>query len=403
MEAKRWGQIKEIYDRALYLSRDEREVFLAEACAADDDLRREIETLLAAHEDAGSFLQSPALEVAALEIVSDEVTSPTVQLIGRELANYRIVSLLGRGGMGEVYLAEDKRLHRKIALKLLPSEFTNDAERVRRFERESKAASATNHPNILTIYEIGQAEGLRFIATEFVDGVTLRQSMQRDGMSIAESLSVAIQVAGAVSAAEEAGIIHSDIKPESVMVRRNGMVKVLDFGLAKLTEPNLPVMDSQAATLQRNSTDTGVVMGTPRYMSPEQVRGEKVDARSDIFSLGVTLYEMLTGRAPFTGATAGDYLASILKDDPPELTEMNSKVTPQLGRLVRRCLEKQPERRFHSAHDFGYALEALSASSGARLETASVVQSRLFGQARLAWIVAALFMFVAVGVILAYF
>src|SRR5262245_33828326 len=232
MEAKRWGQIKEIYDRALDLSQEQREGYLAEACAADDDLRREVESLLAAHDDAGSFLQSPAVEAAAQEIVADEDTSPASQLIGRELANYKIVSLLGRGGMGEVYLAEDKRLRRKVALKLLPARFTNDAERVRRFEREAKAASATNHPNILTIYEIGQAEGLRFIATEFVDGVTLRQAMQNDGLSIAESLAIAIQVAGALSAAHEAGIIHRDIKPENVMARRNGIVKVLDFGLA---------------------------------------------------------------------------------------------------------------------------------------------------------------------------
>src|SRR5262245_17295858 len=222
MDAKRWGQIKEIYDRALDLRDEEREGFLAEACGGDDDLRREVESLLAAHEDAGQFLQSPAVEVAALEIVADEVASPAPQLIGRDLANYRIVSLLGRGGMGEVYLAEDKRLHRKVALKLLPARFTNDTERVRRFEREAKAASATNHPNILTIYEVGQTEGLHFIATEFVDGVTLRQALQSDGMSIAESLSVAIQVAGALAAAHEAGIIHRDIKPENVMVRRDG-------------------------------------------------------------------------------------------------------------------------------------------------------------------------------------
>jgi len=388
MDAKQWGQIKEIYDRAVDLCSDERESFLAEACGNDTEMRREVESLLASHDDAGTFLQAPAVQVAAREIVADEDTSPALQLIGRELANYKVVSLLGRGGMGEVYLAEDKRLHRKVALKLLPAQFTNDSERVRRFEREAKAASATNHPNILTIYETGQAEGLHFIATEFVDGVTLRQSMQNDGMSIAESLSVAIQVAGALAAAHEAGIIHRDIKPENVMVRRNGMVKVLDFGLAKLTEPNLAVMGSQSATLRRNSTDSGVVMGTPRYMSPEQVRGGKVDARTDIFGLGVVLYEMLAGRAPFTGATASDCMAGILKDDPEELTGMNSKVSPQLERLVRRCLEKQPERRFHSAHDLGYALEAISTQSGARLEVASVVQTRLFDRARLGWLVA---------------
>src|SRR5215470_7487914 len=227
MDAKRWTQIKEVYDRALDLCGDERESLLAKACGDDDDLRREVASLLAAHEGAGTFLQSPAVEVAAREIVADEVIFPAPQPIGRELANYRIVSLLGRGGMGEVYLAEDKRLRRKVALKLLPAQFTNDAERVRRFEREAKAASATNHPNILTIYEVGQAEGLRFIATEFVDGVTLRQSLQSGGMSVAESLSVAVQVAGALSAAHEAGIIHRDIKPENVMVRRNGILRVL--------------------------------------------------------------------------------------------------------------------------------------------------------------------------------
>src|SRR5262250_53271 len=245
MEAKWWKRIKEVYNRALDLSGDERDGYLTEACGDDDDLRHEVESLLAAHEDAGTFLQSPAVEVAARGIAADEVSSPTPQFIGRELANYKIISLLGRGGMGEVYLAEDKRLHRKVALKLLPAQFTNDAERVRRFEREANAASATNHPNILTIYEIGQAEGLRFIATEFVDGVTLRQAMQSDGMSIAESLSVAIQVAGALSAAHEAGIIHRDIKPENVMVRRNGIVKVLDFGLAKLKPQQNIQVDSQ--------------------------------------------------------------------------------------------------------------------------------------------------------------
>src|SRR5262245_58856412 len=386
MEAKRWGQIKEIYDRALYLSRDEREVFLAEACAADDDLRREIETLLAAHEDAGTFLQSPAIEVAAREIVADEVTSPAPQLIGRELANYKIISLFGRGGMGEVYLAEDKRLHRKVALKLLPAQFTNDAERVRRFEREAAAASATNHPNILTIYEIGQAEGLRFIATEFIDGATLRQSLQSGRMSIATSLSVAIQVAGALSAAHEAGIIHRDIKPENVMVRRDGIVKVLDFGLAKLKpQQNLPV-DSQVAT-QREITDPGTVMGTVGYMSPEQVCGREADTRADIFSFGMILYGMLSGKRAFNGASVADVMSAILKEEPPELGETNAKISTALEKIVRRCLEKKPERRFQTASDLTFALEALGASSGERLENlaASTIRKREL----LAWLVAA--------------
>src|SRR5215468_7037901 len=201
MEAKRWGQIKEIYDRALNLCDEGREDFLAEACVGDDDLRREVESLLAAHANAGTFLQSPAVEVAAREIITDEVTSPAPQLIGRELANYKIISLLGRGGMGEVYLAEDHRLHRKVALKMLPAQFTNDAERVRRFEREASAASATNHPNIITIHEIGQVDGAHYIVTEFIDGHTLRQRMQTAKMSLSEVVDVAIQVAHALEAA----------------------------------------------------------------------------------------------------------------------------------------------------------------------------------------------------------
>src|SRR5262245_52528526 len=233
MDAKRWGQIKEIYSRALDLSLEERESCLAEACASDADLRREVETLLAAHEDAGSFLQSPAVKVAAREIAADEVTSPAPQLIGRELANYRIVSLLGRGGMGEVYLAEDKRLRRKVALKMLPAEFTNDSDRVRRFEREASAASATNHPNIITIHEIGQVDNAHYTVTEFIDGQTLRQRMQAAKLSLNEVIDIAIQVAQALEAAHSAGIVHRDIKPENVMVRRDGLVKVLDLESAK--------------------------------------------------------------------------------------------------------------------------------------------------------------------------
>jgi serine/threonine protein kinase len=323
MDAKRWEKIKEIYDRALDLNYDERDGFLTEACDGADDLRREVESLLAARVNAGTFLQSPAVEVAAREIVADEDTSPSPRLIGRELANYRIVSLLGKGGMGEVYLAEDKRLHRKVALKLLPARFTNDAEWVRRFEREAKAASATNHPNIITIHEIGQADGAHYIVTEFIDGQTLRQRMQIAKLSLREVVDIAIQVAQALEAAHSAGIIHRDIKPENVMVRRDGIVKVLDFGLAKLV-----MAESGAVTLKKADTTPGMVMGTPKYMSPEQACGEELDARTDLFSFGAMLYEMSTGSAPFKG---------------------DSKA--ELERIIGKALEKDRNLRCQSARE----------------------------------------------------
>jgi serine/threonine-protein kinase len=355
MDVKRWGQIKEIYDRALDLSRDERQVFLAEACAGDDDLRREVESLLAAHEDAGTFLQSPAVEVAARDIVADEVTSPAPQLIGRELANYKIISLLGRGGMGEVYLAEDHRLRRKVALKLLPTQFMDDAERVRRFEREASAASATNHPNIITIYEIGQVDGAHYIVTEFIDGQTLRQRMQTAKLNLNEVVDVAIQVTQALEAAHSARIVHRDIKPENVMARRDGLVKVLDFGLAKLTEqqpsPGNGGIDSQAAPLAKVNTDSGTVMGTASYMSPEQARGQKVDARTDIFSLGVALYEMIAGSPPFEGVNALDVIGAILQKEPAPLSQTAAEAPPELERIVGKALRKDREERYQTASD----------------------------------------------------
>ena len=240
-------------------------------------------------------------------------------------------SLLGAGGMGEVYLAEDTQLGRKLALKLLPAQLTADADRLRRFKQEARAASALNHPNIITIFEIGQEGSTHYIATEFIDGETLRQQMSdapEQRMKPSEAVNTAAQIAAALAAAHEAGIIHRDIKPENVMVRRDGLVKVLDFGLAKLTEPAPDVIHSQASTIARNSTEAGVVMGTPRYMSPEQVRGEKVDARTDIFSLGVILYEMLTGQPAFRGDSGIEVMNAILKEEPPELSETKARDQP---------------------------------------------------------------------------
>src|SRR5262245_61569542 len=269
-DKQRWKQVESLYHAALEREPLARTAFLEEACAGDESLRREVEALIAADGMSANLLDSPALDFAARLGAEEE----TRLLADKQLGHYRILSPLGKGGMGEVWLAEDTQLSRKVAIKLLPAEFTSDAGRVRRFAQEARAASALNHPNIITIYEIGEVENTHYIVTEYVEGETLRQRLMNAPqryLSVAEALDMAVQIAAALAAAHGAGIIHRDIKPENVMVRRDGIVKVLDFGLAKLTEAS-PVLDSQVATLARNSTETGVVMGTPRYMSPEQAR-----------------------------------------------------------------------------------------------------------------------------------
>ncbi len=347
MDAKQWGQIKEIYDRALDLSREEREGFLAKACAGDDDLRREVESLLAAHDAAGTFLQAPAVEVAAREIVADEVSSPVPQLIGRELANYRIVSLLGRGGMGEVYSAQDTRLNRVVALKILPAGMATDQDRMRRFIREAKAASALKHPNVATIYDIGKHDGTSFIAMEYIEGQTLAAKISGRPLDVGEIVEITIQVADALGEAQSKGVTHRDIKPSNIMLTPRGQVKVLDFGLAKITRPEWQAVSSDISTTSR--TDTGVVMGTAPYMSPEQALGQEVDHRSDIFSLGVLTYEMTAGCRPFTGANATEIIDRILHGQPEPIVQYNEHAPAELERIVNRCLEKERERRYQSA------------------------------------------------------
>jgi serine/threonine protein kinase/formylglycine-generating enzyme required for sulfatase activity len=354
MKPERWKQIEKIYDAALKRAADRRASFLDQACEGDGELRSEVASLLASEEQAGDFLAAPALEVAAQDLAA-AASSP----IGRRIGHYQVLSLLGSGGMGEVYLARDTRLGRKIALKLLPAELTADADRLRRFEQEARAASALNHPNIITIFEIGQEGSTRYIATEFIDGQTLRHLMKSGRMDLLRALDAAAQVAAALAAAHRHGIVHRDIKPENVMLRRDGYVKVLDFGLAKLTEERqgnketgrqgdlLPVSLSPLLPL----SSTGAVMGTPRYMSPEQARGEKVDARADIFSLGSALYEMITGHPPFTGATASDVIAAILRDTPPPLTNYNPEAPRELEQVVSKALRKNRDERYQAASE----------------------------------------------------
>jgi serine/threonine-protein kinase len=268
------------------------------------------------------------------------------------LSHYRIVRKIGAGGMGEVYLAEDTRLDRKVAVKLLGEEFNRNEDRLRRFIGEAKAASALNHPHILTVYDIGETEsGTHFLATEYIEGQTLRQHIQHSRMKIREVLDIIVQVASALSAAHQAGIIHRDIKPENLMLRPDGIVKVLDFGLAKLTEKTTPTTDSEAATVSRKATDPGMVMGTVQYMSPEQARGKTVDSRTDIFSLGVVLYELVAGRAPFVGESSTDVLAAILDKEPLPLLRFTDDVPAELQRIVSKCLRKERDERYQTIKD----------------------------------------------------
>jgi len=364
MTPERWRHIERLYHAALDRDTDEHAAFLAEACAGDEALRGEVESLLRRDTRAERFFKPPALEVAARLCAEDRVQS----MIERQIGPYQILSLLGAGGMGEVYLALDTRLGRKVAVKLLPAEFTTDAERLRRFEQEARAASALNHPNIITVHEIGEIEGRRFIVTEYVEGETLRQRMTsapQRRIRMSEALEIAAQVAAALQAAHEAGIIHRDIKPENVMLRADRLMKVLDFGLAKLSVARAGPQPAAESL----DTRSGIVMGTPSYMSPEQARGEKVDHRTDIFSLGVTLYEMLAGRRPFEGPTASDVMAAALTNEPVSLMGVVPDVPATLWRIVQRCLEKRPGQRFQSAGDLGFALAELSTSSGAQPES----------------------------------
>jgi serine/threonine protein kinase/Tol biopolymer transport system component len=274
------------------------------------------------------------------------------------LAHYRIVSKIGAGGMGEVFLATDTRLNRKVALKLLPVEFTNDNDRLRRFQQEAQTASALNHPNIITIYEIGAENGVNFIATEFIEGQTLRQKMREGLLPLNEALAIAQQVMSAFVAAHEAGIVHRDIKPENIMVRPDGLAKVLDFGLAKLAAP--VGIDNEAQTAIQGLTRPGIVLGTRHYMSPEQVRGLPLDARSDVFSLGTVLYEMLTGQGPFDRPTKGDVIAAILTENPPPLSQLKPGVPAELQRILAKALQKDKENRYQTSKDLLIDIRSLN-------------------------------------------
>ncbi len=366
MTPDRWARIDQLLDEALERPAAERSVFLDEACLNDPELRREVQSLLAAHQKAeAKFLKLPALDLAAKHLASEKDRS----LIGQTISHYSVISVLGVGGMGEVYLARDSKLERKVALKLLPPQYTQDAGRIKRFEREARAASALSHPNIIAIYEIGEVESRHFIAAEYVDGQTLRELLGEGRVAMKDAIEIAIQIASALSAAHEAGIVHRDIKPENVMLRGDGYVKVLDFGLVKLTEKQRSEGATNASEGDLAKTNPGAVLGTARYMSPEQALGQEVDHRSDIFSLGVVLYELLTGLPPFKGDRTGAIMDAIVHYREIPITKVRPDLHPELERIVSRTLEKDREMRYQTANDLRADLKRLQRE----LDSAEVV------------------------------
>jgi serine/threonine-protein kinase len=347
-------QVEEIFQTAIDLPPDQRAGYLGKVCADNGQMRSEVAALILAYEESADFIERPAIEIDAAVVAG----SLGGALIGHTISHYRILERLGEGGMGVVYLAQDTQLGRRIALKLLPARFTIDGERVHRFEQEARAASALNHPNIVTIHEVGQLDASHFIATEFIEGVTLREHLGAGRLKVDEALAVATQVASALTAAHAARIIHRDIKPENIMLRSDGYVKVLDFGLAKLTLPRTSAVDTEAQTKTPIHTDPGIVMGTVNYMSPEQSRGQEVDARTDTWSLGVLLYEMLAGSTPFKGETPSHVIVSLLEKAPLPLPG-SADAPAELKRIVGKALHKNRDERYQTARELHLDLQNL--------------------------------------------
>ena len=353
LDPQHWQQVKEAFEGALERQGTERTEFLERVCA-DVALREEVESLLRSYREAGSFMEGPAVAGAAQALVGEEKKLAVGQLV----KHYQILAAIGEGGMGEVYLAKDTTLGRRVALKVLPEYVGKDPERLRRFKQEARSASTLNHPNVCVIHEIGETDdGRPFIAMEHIEGVTLRQRMNEPAMKLGEALKIATEVADALTAAHEAGIVHRDIKPENIMIRRDGYVKVFDFGLAKLTERG-HAFESTTMSALLVSSSPGTVMGTAAYMSPEQARGVAVDERTDIWSLGVVLYEMVSGRAPFAGETPTDVVVGIIEKEPAPISHYIRDAPPELERIVRKALRKDKDERYQIVREMAIDLRS---------------------------------------------
>ncbi len=347
--------VEETFHAALDCEPDQLRAFLDQTCAGDEVLRGKVEALLASHQRAGSFIQTPVAALAT-RIVENRQTG---LLIGQTIGHYKILKRIGAGGMGEVYLASDITAGRKAALKLLPTHLTGDAKRLKRFQQEAHAVAALNHPNILTVYEVGADDSVEYIASELIEGETLRQHLACGCIQVGEAVEIAIQVAGALAAAHEAGIVHRDIKPENIMLRPDGYVKVLDFGIAKLAEQEVPATMAEEEALLLVETNLGSILGTVRYMSPEQARGAPIDKRTDIWSLGAVLYEMATGHAPFAAETPREVMDAILAGEPLPLSNYMVQAPGELQQIVSKALRKEPDQRYQNAKEMLEALKGL--------------------------------------------
>ncbi len=342
MDSTKFQEIEKIYQAALGIPPEMRPDYLTEVCGNDDELRKEVESLLSFDTPSDQLIKKTP-EVLAAEMFSE---MKQTDFNGKEIDQYKIISQIGKGGMGTVYLAKDKSLGRKIAIKFLDKKLSRDQDRLQRFFLEARTASALNQPNIITIYEIGKTDDHHFIATEFIEGKTLREIIENEPPKIMSVVEIAIQIASALKAAHDAGIIHRDIKPDNIMVRPDGLVKVLDFGVAKLSEQEI-----EAGISIRIETQKGMIIGTVDYMSPEQAGGEKVDTLTDIFSFGVVLYFLLAGKLPFEGESPGSVITSILTKEPRSLNEFDEKIPAELIKIVRKALEKEKKKRFQTAQE----------------------------------------------------
>lgn len=387
MTPEQWDKVTEIYSAALELESGERIAFLNEACDGDEELRREVESLLKADRDAEDFISQPVIKDIAPLLAEQK----DVALTGQYIAHYRIVKKLGAGGMGEVYLAEDTRLGRRVALKTLPQPLAGDEAVLQRFKTEARAAATLNHPNISTLYSVEEADGCHFITLEYVEGKTLSELIPKEGLEVKIFLDWFVQIAEALAHSHERGIIHRDIKPGNIIITPDGVPKVLDFGLAKLLErrgeDEKERQGDEATTLAATPllTMPGQILGTPSYMSPEQAEGRETDARTDIFSLGVVMYEAITGTRPFTGDSYAEVVSNLLKTEPPPVADRKPKIPFLLARLISRCLEKSSRARFQTMNEVRVILEEVRAALEAGVSMDSFARRILSRQPERRW------------------